>query len=49
MSNESFFERWKNRFERGWAIKAQIAKLVQLEVLTEEEYELITGESYEKE
>ena len=41
------FEKWKNRYERKWATKDQIRRLVGLEVLTLEEYEVITGESYE--
>ncbi len=43
MSN---FERWQSRYDRGWVTKAQLQKLVSLEILTEQEYEDITGESY---
>ncbi|WP_018925010.1 XkdX family protein [Salsuginibacillus kocurii] len=40
------FEKWKDRYERNRARKDQIERCVQLEVLTEEEYEKIIGEEY---
>lgn len=40
------FEKWKDRYNKHWCTKAQLAKLVELEVLTESEYEEITGEKY---
>ena len=40
------FEKWKDRYEKNWATKTQLATLVRLEVLTPEQYEEITGEVY---
>lgn len=43
MSN---FEKWKYRYEKGWAIEWHIKRLVSLGVLTEEEYTQIVGNDY---
>lgn len=40
------FEKWNDRYKKHWCTKEQLKKLVQLEVLTEGEYEEITGEEY---
>ena len=40
------FEKWKERYRKRWATKAQLRTLVTLEVLTPEEYETITSEVY---
>ena len=40
------FEKWKRRYNRGWTNKSQLQRLVDLEVLTKEEYKDITGEEY---
>ncbi len=40
MSN---FERWKQRYNNGWATENQLQRLVALEVLTEQEYEDIVN------
>ena len=40
------FEKYKARYERGGCTKEQLRKLVSLGVLTEDEYEEITGEKY---
>jgi len=40
------FEKWNERYKKHWCTKDQLRKLVELEVLTEEEYKLITGEDY---
>jgi len=42
------YEKWKTRYEKRWCTKDQLKRLVQLEVLTQEEYKLITGEDYEE-
>lgn len=44
---ESEFEKWNDRYKKHWCTKAQLKMLVNLEVLTIEDYENITGESYE--
>lgn len=41
------FEKYRNRYERGGCTKEQLRRLVELSVLTEEEYAEITGEDYE--
>jgi len=41
------FEKWKDRYDKYWCTKDQLRRLVQLEVLSEEEYEEITGEEYD--
>ena len=43
------FEKWSDRYRRNWCTKAQLRTLVQLEVLTEADYETITGDAYEDE
>lgn len=40
------FEKWKSRYEKHWCTKEQLQVLVQLGVLTPEQYEEITGEPY---
>ena len=40
------FEKWNDRYKKHWCTKAQLKRLVQLVVLTEAEYEEITGEDY---
>lgn len=42
----SDFEKWKDRYKKHWCTKDQLRRLVQLEVLTELEYEEITDEEY---
>ena len=42
------FEKWNERYKKHWCTKDQLRKLVELEVLTQEEYKLITGEDYEE-
>lgn len=41
------FEKWKDRYDRHWCTKAQLKMLVNLEVLSAEDYEEITGDVYE--
>lgn len=43
----SDFEKWNDRYEKHWCTKDQLRRLVDLEVLTDEEYEEITGEKLE--
>lgn len=38
------FERYKDRYEKGWATKGQLQRLVNLGLLTEEEYDLILAD-----
>lgn len=40
------FEKWNDRYKKHWCTKEQLQRLVQLGVLTEEEYEEITGDDY---
>lgn len=40
----SDFERWKQRYEKHWCTKEQLQRLVELQVLTPEQYTEITGE-----
>ncbi len=40
------FEKWNDRYKKHWCTKEQLQRLVQLGVLTEEEYQEITGEDY---
>lgn len=40
------FEKWQARYEKNWCTKAQLKRLVVLEVLTPEDYKTITGEDY---
>lgn len=44
--HSKMFEKYKARYERGGCTKEQLRKLVSLRVLTEDEYEEITGEKY---
>ena len=41
------FEKWNGRYKKHWCTKEQLQMLVQLGVLTAQEYELITGEEYQ--
>lgn len=43
----SDFEKWNDRYKKHWCTKDQLRRLVQLGVLTEEEYKEITGEEYD--
>jgi hypothetical protein len=43
----SDFEKWNDRYKKHWCTKDQLRRLVQLEVLTELEYEEITDEEYD--
>ena len=43
----SSFEKWDDRYQKHWCTKEQLKKLVALNVLTAEEYKLITEEDYE--
>ncbi len=36
------FEKWLERYKKHWCTKEQLQRLVQLEILTQEEYDLIT-------
>jgi hypothetical protein len=38
------FERWKERYSKGWATAEQLQRLVVLGVLTQAEYDLITAQ-----
>jgi hypothetical protein len=38
------FERWKERYEKGWATAEQLQRLVALGVLTQAEYDLIVAQ-----
>jgi len=42
----TLFERLKEWYPKGYVRKDQLQRYVQLEALTEEEYEEITGEKY---
>lgn len=44
MEHSRLFERYKARYERGGCTKAQLRRLVDLEALTADEYQEITGE-----
>ena len=35
------FDKWKDRYENGWATAEQLQRLVALNVLTQAEYDLI--------
>lgn len=43
---DSDFEKWKCRYEKHWCTKSQLKRLVVLGVLTDLDYETITGEPY---
>ena len=38
------FEKWKIRYEKGWATEEQLQRLFALGVLTQAEYELIVSQ-----
>ena len=40
------FEKWNDRYKKHWCTKEQLKRLVQLGVLSAEEYKSITGEEY---
>lgn len=40
------YEKVKYYYDKGWASKEQVAKYVQYDKITPEEYEMITGEAY---
>lgn len=40
------FEKWNDRYKKHWCTLKQLQTLVQLTVLSEEEYEEITDEVY---
>lgn len=40
------YEKWLDRYNKKWCTKEQLRKLVELEVLTEQEYEEITNDIY---
>jgi uncharacterized XkdX family phage protein len=40
------FEKWKDKYEKNWVTMEQLKRLVELSVLTESEYEEITGKTY---
>ena len=39
----SAFEKWKERYDKHWATKEQLQKLVDLKILTQAEYDKIVG------
>ena len=43
------YQKYMRRYKRGGCTKEQLQELVDLGVLTAEEYEKITGETYETE
>ncbi len=47
MSKSSMFEDLKYRYNKNWCRKDQLQQYVDLGAITAEEYEEITGESYE--
>ena len=38
------FEKWKTRYDNGWATDVQLQRLVDLGVLTQAEYDLIVAD-----
>lgn len=46
MEHSKQFEKWRTRYNQGYCTKAQLRRLVGLEILTEDEYIEITGEEY---
>lgn len=42
------FEKWNDRYSKHWCTREQLKKLVDLSVLTTEDYSNITGEEYEE-
>ena len=45
----TIYQKYMRRYKRGGCTKEQLQELVDLRVLTAEEYEEITGEAYETE
>ena len=45
----TIYQKYERRYNRGGCTKEQLQELVDLGVLTTEEYEKITGETYETE
>lgn len=45
--HSKMFEKIKTRYEKGYVTKAQLARYVELEAITAEEYEEICGEPFE--
>lgn len=41
------FDKWNEKYKKNWCTKDQLGRLVALEVLSEEQYEEITGEKLE--
>lgn len=41
------FEELKKRYEKNWCRKDQLRQFVELDAITAEEYEEITGEDFE--
>ncbi len=46
VKHSKLFEKYRDRYNRGGCTKAQLRRLTQLEAITPEEYEEITGEEY---
>jgi len=40
----SEYDKWQRRYEKHWCTKEQLKRLVALQVLTPEQYTIITGE-----
>ena len=40
----SQFDKWKERYEKNWATKEQLQRLVTLRILTSKEYQMIVGD-----
>lgn len=38
------FERWKDRYKKGWATEIQLQRLVDIGLLTQLEYNLIVAQ-----
>lgn len=38
------FEKYKNRYQKGWATEEQLQRLVNLGILTQSEYDLIVAQ-----
>ena len=47
MEHSKMFEKLRERYEKNYVTKEQLARYVQLHAITPEEYEEITGEPYE--
>ena len=46
--HSALFEKYKERYEKGYCTKEQLKKIVALGRLTADEYKEITGEDYEE-